>query len=125
MAGWPHRAATALAPQASCPAGATGCGTWLYVPSVDQDGTVYLPLAAPDAQIGGSFDVVGSDGNALPGWPMHLARRGAEARSILGGPDGTVWALAIEPETGGKTSATILAVTTDGTVLSRTTVVNP
>ena len=56
---------------------------------------------------------------------MHQARRGAESRSILGGPDGTVWALAIEPEPGGNTSATILAVTTDGSVLSRTTVANP
>jgi hypothetical protein len=125
MAGWPHRAATALGPLASCPSGATGCGTWLYVPAVGPDGTVYLPLAAPDAQIGGSFDAVGRDGASLPGWPMHLAQRGAESRSMLGGPDGTVWALAIEPETGGNTSATILAVTNDGTVLSRTTVVNP
>jgi len=125
MAGWPHRAATALASEGSCRSGTTGCGTWLAVPSVGQDGVVYLPLAAPDAQIGGSFDVVGSDGKAQPGWPMHLARRGAESRSILGGPDGKVWALATEPETGGSTSATILAVTNDGTVLSRTTVVNP
>jgi hypothetical protein len=126
MAGWPHRAATPLASQGSCTSGSeTGCGTWLAVPSVGQDGTVYLPLAAPDAQIGGSFDAVGPDGTSLAGWPMHLARRGAEARSILGGPDGTIWALAVEPESGGSTSATILAVTNDGTVLSRTTVVNP
>jgi hypothetical protein len=36
-----------------------------------------------------------------------------------------VYALAIEPEAGGKSSATILAMAKDGTVRSRTTVVEP
>ena len=33
---------------------------------------------------------------------MHLARRGAESRSILGGPDGTVWAYLVDYVGGAK-----------------------
>ena len=125
MAGWPHRAATELEWQGVCPPDVTGCGVWRSVPAVGPDGVVYLPLAAPDAQIGGSLAAVGPDGQALRGWPMHLARRGAAFWSAVPASDGTLYALAIEPETGGKSSATILAISMDGTVLSRTTVVQP
>jgi hypothetical protein len=124
-AGWPHEAATMLQWQGSCPGEVTGCGVWRSVPAVAPDGVIYLPVAAPDAQIGGSLAAVGSDGQALPGWPMHLARRGAEFWSVVVGSGGTVYALAIEPEAGGKSSATILAMAKDGTVRSRTTVVEP
>jgi hypothetical protein len=124
-AGWPHQTATLLQWQGTCPGDVTGCGAWRSVPVVAPDGAIYLPLAAPDAQIGGSLAAVGPDGQALPGWPMHLARRGAEFWSVVVGSDGTVYALAIEPEAGGKSSATILAIAKDGTVRSRTTVVEP
>jgi len=124
-AGWPHEAATMLQWQGSCPGEVTGCGVWRSVPAVAPDGVIYLPVAAPDAQIGGSLAAVGSDGQALPGWPMHLARRGAEFWSVVVGSGGTVYALAIEPEAGGKSSATILAMAKDGTGRSRTTVVEP
>ena len=124
-AGWPHEAATMLQWQGSCPGEMTGCGVWRSVPAVAPEGVIYLPVAAPDAQIGGSLAAVGSDGQALPGWPMHLSRRGAEFWSVVVGSGGTVYALAIEPEAGGKSSATILAMAKDGTVRSRTTVVEP
>jgi len=125
MSGWPYRADTAVQWQGSCPGDVTGCGVWRAIPAVSADGAVYLPLAAPDAQIGGSIVAISRDGQALPGWPMHLARRGAEFWSVVPGSDGTAYALAIEPEPGSKTSTTILAIAKDGTVLSRTTVVEP
>ena len=56
---------------------------------------------------------------------MHLARRGAAFWSVVVGSDGTAFCLAVEPEAGGKTSATIVAIAKDGTVRSRTTVIQP
>ena len=125
MSGWSYRAAAGLPWQGSLGQAVTGGGLWRSVPVVGPDRVVYLPQAAPDAQIGGSLVAVGPDGQALPGWPMHLARRGAEFWSVVVGSDGTVFALAVEPETGGKSSATVLAIAKDATVLSRTTVVEP
>lgn len=125
LGGWPYRADTAVQWQGTCPAETAGCGVWRAVPAMGQEGTVYLSLAAPDAQIGGSLAGVGPSGKDLAGWPMHLARRGAEFWSVTVGSDGTVFALAVEPEAGGTTSATILAMANDGTVLSRTTVIEP
>ena len=86
---------------------------------------IYLPLAATSAKKGGSLVAVGPDGKILSGWPVTLTRPGAEFWSVVVGSDGTVYALTIEPETGGKLSATILAIARDSTVLSRTTVVQP
>jgi hypothetical protein len=124
LSGWPYRADTAVQWQGTCPAETAGCGVWRAIPAVGPDGVVYVPLAAPDAQIGGSVVAIGLDGRAVPGWPMHLARRGAEFWSATSS-DAIAWALAVEPETGGGSSATILAFAADGTVLSRTTVLGP
>ncbi len=124
LGGWPYRADTAVQWQGTCPAETAGCGVWRAIPAVGPDGVVYLPLAAPDAQIGGSLVAIGRDGRAVPGWPMHLARRGAEFWSAAAS-DAIGWALAVEPETGGGSSATILAFAADGAVLSRTTVLEP
>lgn len=125
MPGWPYRADMGLQWQGSCGEGSVGCGLWRAPATVGADGTLYLPLAAPDAQIGGTLQLVGKDGTALKGWPMHLLRHGAQAWSMVEGSDGTAYALAVEPETGATTSATFLAITRDGTVLSRNTVVEP
>jgi hypothetical protein len=56
---------------------------------------------------------------------MHLARRGAEwwANGVVSG--GADFALAVEPESGGSTSATIVAIARDGTVSFRSTIVDP
>ena len=123
--GWPHRSATPPAWQGACAADAADCGVWRSIPAVGADGAVYVPLAAPDAQIGGTMEGVDPDGHALAGWPMHLARRGAAFWSVAVGTDGTAFCLAVEPETGGTTSATIVAIARDGTVRSRTTVIQP
>ena len=65
------------------------------------------------------------DGRVNPGWPVELKRPGAEFWSVAVGPDGTAYALAIEPEAGGKSSASILAIAPDSTVRWTTTIIDP
>ena len=97
----------------------------LAVPAVGPDSTLYLPLQARDASVGGSIVAVGPDGRVRPGWPVELTRPGAEFWSVVVGSDGTVYALAIEPETGDTSSASILAIAPDSTVLWTTTIIDP
>jgi hypothetical protein len=68
---------------------------------------------------------VGRDGAVVPGWPVGLRRAASGFWSVVVGPDGTVFALAVEPETGGKSSATILGIAPDSTVRWHTTVIEP
>jgi hypothetical protein len=68
---------------------------------------------------------IAPDGTVRPGWPVYLTKAGAAFWSVDVGADGTVYALAVEPETGRMTSATILAIAPDSTVRYRTTVVEP
>jgi hypothetical protein len=125
MAGWPYRAAVGLQWQGSCPPQSAGCGVWLATPAVGRGDVLYLPQAASAATIGGSLVAIGPDGRVRPGWPIVLKRPGAEFWSVVVGPDGTATALAVEPEEGGRYSATILAIAEDGTVRYRTTIVEP
>jgi len=60
-----------------------------------------------------------------PGWPVELRRPGAEFWSVVVGSDGTAYVLAIEPEPGDTTSATVLAIAPDSSVLYRTTIIDP
>jgi hypothetical protein len=123
-AGWPYRPATPLVRRdpgenlngIACP--------WIAVPAVGPDTTLYLPLQARDASVGGSIAAVGADGRARPGWPVELRRAGSEFWSIGVGLDGIVYALAIEPESGRGSSASILALARDSTVLWTTTIVD-
>jgi len=124
-AGWPYTAETTWQWQGGCPSGTTGCGVWRSTPALGPDGVAYLPLAAPDPQIGGSLVSIGQKGRALAGWPVHLLGRGAEFWSVVVGSDGTAFALAVEPSVGGSTSATLLAIAPDGTVRWRLTMVDP
>ncbi|HXP32973.1 MAG TPA: baseplate J/gp47 family protein [Acidimicrobiales bacterium] len=125
MAGWPYRATVGQQWQGECPDELTGCGLWLAIPAVGPGDVLFLPQAAPDATAGGSLVEVGPDGHVHPGWPVTLRRPGAAIWSVVLGSDGTLWALAVEPETAGQSSATILAIAPDGTVRSRVTVVEP
>lgn len=95
------------------------------VPAVGPDRTLYLALDARDTTVGGRLLAVGLDSQVRPGWPVGLLRPGSEFWSVVVGPDGTVYALAIEPESGGRSSATILAIAPDTTVRYRTTIVEP
>ncbi len=125
LAGWPFRAAVRLQRQGSCPAEVTGCGVWLSIPATDQGDLLYVSLAAPGSTIGGSLVAIGRDGSVRPGWPVTLDRPGAGFWSEVVAPDGTVYALAREPKHGGASSAIVLAITADGTVRYRATIVEP
>jgi hypothetical protein len=125
MGGWPYRAATPLVhpgwndPRYDLPCASIGR------PVVGPDRVLYLPMQARTASVGQRIVAVGPDGRLRAGWPVELRRSGAEIYSVVVGSDGTVYALAVEPETGGGSSATILAIAPDSTVLYRTTIMNP
>ena len=125
MHGWPYRSASPLErPDPQLGQEGINCPS-LAIPAVGPDSTLYLPLQARDATVGGSFVAVGPDGRVRPGWPVELKRPGAEFWSVVVGSDGTVYALAIEPEGANASSATILAIAPDGTVLWTTTIIDP
>ncbi len=96
-------------------------------PAMAPDGTVYV-LRADGSALG-----IGGDGKVRPGWPVTLRRPGAEYWSVAAGPDGRVYLLAVEPEARSsdacqpyaRYSATILTVSPAGSVLHRTTIVEP
>lgn len=73
----------------------------------------------------GASGAVGPDGRVRPGWPVELTRPGAEFWSVVVGSDRTVYALAVEPEAGDTSSASILAIAPDSTVRSTTTIIEP
>jgi hypothetical protein len=125
MAGCPYRTAARLQWQGSCGQDTTGCGVWLATPAIGPGNVLYLPQAAPTATIGGSLVAVGPDGHVRPGWPVVLRRPGAAFWSVVAGSGGTAYAMAIEPEGGGRSSASLLAIAPDGTVRSRTVIVEP
>ena len=101
----------------SCPA--------LAIPAAGPNGTLVLPLQAMGSVGGGRLVAIGSNGEARPGWPVSLSRSGSEFWSAVVGGDGTTYALAIEPEAGGASSATVLAIAPDSTVIYATTIVDP
>jgi hypothetical protein len=82
-------------------------------------------VQARDATVGGSLVAVGPSCEAGCGWPVELRRPGAEFWSVVVGSDGTVYALAIEPESNDTSSASILAIAPDGTVVHTTTIIEP
>lgn len=125
MRGWPYRPTMQLErPNPQSGAEGISCPS-LALPAVGPDSTLYLPLQAGDATVGGSLVAVGPDGRVRPGWPVELRRPGAEFWSVVVGSDGTVYALAIEPEPGDTSSASILAIAPDSTVLWTTTIIDP
>jgi hypothetical protein len=95
------------------------------LPAVGPDTTLYLPLQARNTKVGGSIFAVGPDGRVRPGWPVELRRPGAEFWSVVVGTDGIAYVLAIEPEAGDASSASILAIAPDSTVLWTTTIIDP
>jgi PQQ-like domain len=121
--GWPYSPASSRVYRFN-PRSELSCGSFA-IPAVGADGTLYLPLQAGDETIGGSLTAVGRDGLARPGWPVELERPGAEFWSVVVGSDGTVFALAVEPEAGDTSSASILAIAPDSTVRSITTILEP
>ena len=123
--GWPfHPAAPPQRPFYPDPRYQEPCSS-LGIPAVGPDGTLYLSLQARNEDVGGSIVAVDPDGEIRAGWPLELLRSGAEFWSVVVGADGTVYALAVEPEDGEATSATVLGIDPNSTVLYTTTIIEP
>jgi hypothetical protein len=124
--GWPYtQPRGSLADEC---AGAEGicCSFPLATPrAVGPGGTLYLVLQPETSAVGGGITMIGRNGRVRPGWPVVLRRPGAMFASVVVGTDGTVHALAIEPESGGRTSATVLGIAPDGSVRYRTALADP
>ncbi len=128
MSGWPYRSAVSLESTGSCSAGAVCDGMSWADPTIGPDGTLYLPLQARDATVGGSIVAIRYDGRASRGWPVALRRPGSYFWSVVisDAPGfGNVHALAIEPEAGDGFSASILGISPNSTVLWTTTIIEP
>lgn len=123
MAGWPYRDSVGLQWE-YCPPDTGGSCQRLH-PAVGPDAVLYLLHPPRRATLGGSIVAIGPNGRVRPGWPVVLKRPGAQFRSVVVGSDGTVYALAVEPEGGDRSSASILAIAPDSTVRWTTTVVEP
>ena len=123
LTGWPYRDSGALEWSYSSPE--DGVATWRLDPAVGPSGALHLLHPPRAAGLGGSIVAIGADGRVRPGWPVVLKRPGSHFRLVEAGPDGTVYALAVEPEGGGRSSATILAFAPDSTVLYSTTIIEP
>lgn len=124
-AGWPYRSDAASQPVGVCPEGAVCEGSFWALPAIGPDNDLYLVHGAAVATTGGSIVAVGSDARVRPGWPVELQRPGAEFWSVVVGPEGTAYALAVEPEDGEGSSASILALAPDSTVLYTSTIIEP
>jgi len=125
MAGWPYRSDLGLEGTGFCPSEDTGCGGFRAAPTVGPDNVLYILQEAATPSAGGRIVAISPDGRVVDGWPVQLRRAGSEFWSIVAGPDGRVYALAIEPEPNGAHSATILAIAPDSDVQFNVTVVEP
>lgn len=125
MSGWPYRSSVRLEQNGVCQSGDTGCGTFRAAPTTGRFGILYLLLRATNSSVGGSVIAIGQDGRVRNGWPVELKRPGAEFWSVVTGPDGTAYVLAIEPEPNGSHSATIVAIGLDSTVSYTATIIEP
>ena len=125
LPGWPYRPPNGLVgPGWDDPRSELNC-SFPEAPSVGPTGTIYLPLQPRNESVGGTLVAVDKNGRAHAGWPVTLKRPGAEFLWSVVGSDGTVFALAKEPEAGNSASVTIVAIAPDGRVLYRTTIVEP
>ncbi len=122
--GWPYRDTIGLQ-WSHVPLGDVGTPSWRSDPSVGPGNVLYLLHPPRTASVGGSIVAIGPDGRVRPGWPVVLSRPGGHFHAVLTAQTGTVFALAIEPEAGDASSATVLAIASDSTVLWSTTVVDP
>lgn len=126
MAGWPYRSDAVTQSTGVCPEGTTCEGSFWALPAIGPDNGIHLIHAASDpATAGGSIVAVDPEGKVRPGWPVELQGPGGEFWSVVVGLDGTAFALAIEPEAGDESSASILALGADATVRYTTTIIEP
>jgi hypothetical protein len=134
-AGWPYRSDAGAQENSICQRGAACDSTSFAAPAIGPGNVLYLlqsaRFSATGPSGGGSVVAIGPDGRVNPGWPRTLTRAGSGFWSVVVGSDGTVYALAIEPESVGCSlrcdsySATVLAIAPDSTVRYATTIVEP
>ncbi len=124
MPGWPLEPPTPLVRPVSAGRADINCPS-LGIPAVGPNDSLYLPLQARNATVGGSILAIDADGGVRPGWPVELLRPGAEFWSVVVGSDGTVYALAIEDGPGRASAASIVAIAPDGTVKYTTAIIGP
>ena len=124
LAGWPYKSKLDMQWTGFCGDGDTGCGYDRTEPAIGPDNALYLLNDAATSSTGGSMVAIGADGRVRDGWPVGLKRAGSAFWAMAVDREGLSWALAIEPEKQGS-SATVLAIAADGTVLSATTIVEP
>lgn len=98
---------------------------WRLEPAIGPGNILYLLHPPRSANVGGSIVAISPNGQVGQGWPVELTRPGAHFRMVDVGADGTVYALAVEPEGSDRSSATIVAMAPDSTVLWTTTIVVP
>jgi hypothetical protein len=125
LAGWPYRSDARHQTKGICPAGAVCEGSNLTTPALGLANGIYLLHGARANTVGGNIVAVGPNGRVRPGWPVELRLPGSAFWSVVVGPDGTAYALAIEPESGASSSATVLAIAPNGSVPYRTTIIDP
>ena len=122
LPGWPYRSRTPMQNLGGCTGLDQGCGWFRSLPAVGQGPVLYLLLAPSSSSLGGSIVAIGRDGTVRPGWPVGLRRAGSVFSSVSIGHDGTVFAVAVERETNGR-SVTVLGIEPDSSVRYRTTIV--
>ncbi len=125
LPGWPYRSNLRIADTGFCGAGETGCGSFRAAPTVGPDNVLYILQEAAKASAGGSVVAIDVDGRVHDGWPVRLRRPGSEFWSVAVGPDGSAYALAIEPEPNGRYSATIVAIAPNSKVDYTATIIEP
>lgn len=123
--GWPVRSGADRQARGFCPPTDVCEGYALAMPAIGPGSVLHLLHAAASPSVGGSIVAIDPDGRVRQGWPIELRRPGAAFWSVVVGSDRTAHALAIEPESGGPFSATILSIDPDGTVRAATTVMEP
>jgi hypothetical protein len=103
-------------------------------PDRNVDGLSCATPIAPVARVGdvlvlpvdgGRLTAIGRTGRVEEGWPVRLKRPGSEFWVVTADEHGTVYALAIEPESERRASGTILAIEPDSTVRYSTTIIDP
>jgi len=128
LPGWPYRARMPLAAwEMYC--GCTGGSSAPLPPVIDAAGRVHLVLGdIGEGQGLGSHATLVQNGRTAPGWPVTLRRATSYFVDLTVDAAGVTYVLAKELEGSigqESVSETLLAIAPDGTVLYRTTVLEP
>ena len=115
LPGFPLDVPGQLETQGTCARGETGCGVWVVRPTIGVDGTLYLPLRAPEAGSAGSLVAIARSGSIVAGWPVALPGDGRAFWSVTTGADGTTYAV-VAGDPGHPGAASVLAIGPDGRI---------